>query len=169
MGTGSVSREFSTPGRGVNHSSCLALRLNSRAVRVRLHLLPAFMDCSAVNFYLIFKTGCTLLLIYRDNIACYRCIDYLRQIICELKDHGPFTVFVLSNVCLRPLDCWDREFESRWGHVYSSLEFDECCVDNGLGEDLRSPTTSVGPILCDLETSTMSGSRPKLGCCATDK
>jgi hypothetical protein len=50
------------------------------------------MNCSAVTFYLTFKTGRTLLSIYRDN----KYIDYLRKIVCGLKDHGSFPVFVLS-------------------------------------------------------------------------
>jgi len=54
------------------------------------------MDCSAVNVYLIFKTGRTLLSICSDNIACYRCIHDVRQILYGLNDHGLFPMFVLS-------------------------------------------------------------------------
>jgi hypothetical protein len=33
---------------------------------------------------------------------------------------------------LQQFDCWDREFESRWGHESSSLVFVVCCVGSGL-------------------------------------
>jgi hypothetical protein len=48
-----------TPVGGVYHPPHLALRLKSRAIP--LHLFWTFLDCSAVNFYLIFKTGRPLL------------------------------------------------------------------------------------------------------------
>jgi len=40
-------------------------------------------------------------------------------------------------VGMQSFDCWDREFESRWGHGYSSLVFVVCCVGSGLYDRLR--------------------------------
>jgi hypothetical protein len=42
----------------------------------------------------------------------------------------------LYGVGLLPLDCWDRRFESRWGHGCSSLVFVVCCVGSGLCDKL---------------------------------
>jgi len=39
----------------------------------------------------------------------------------------------VQGVSLTPLDCWDRRFESRWGHRCSSVfVFVACCVVSGL-------------------------------------
>ena len=67
-------------------------------------------------------------------------------------------------VCVRPLDCSDREFEHRCGHGCSFLVFVVCCVGSGLWDELfaRSENRTVCVcvcvclILCRLETSTMS-------------
>ena len=66
------------------------------------------------------------------------------------------------DVGLRPLACWDRGFESRWGHGGSSLVFIVWCVGNGLWDESwsfiqRSLTGSVYRIACDLETSKSGG------------
>ena len=116
------------------HPPKLKLKLKSRAIP--LHLLWAFMYCFAVN--LIFKTGRTLLSIYSDNIACYRCIDYLQQIICVLNDHGSFPIFVLSKayVC-------SHSTVGIAGSNPAACMFDVCCVSSGLCDELRGPTSCV--------------------------
>jgi hypothetical protein len=71
-------------------------------------------------------------------------------------------------------ECWDRGFECRWGHGYSSLVFVECCVGSGLcykaitGSE-ESCRVSVSLIVCDLKATTISRSRPDLGPYATER
>jgi hypothetical protein len=71
---------------------------------------------------------------------------------------------------LRPIDCWDRGFESRWGHL---LLLCSLCVlylaalATSWSVIYRSHTASVCVILCDLETSTVRRSMPDFGCCTT--
>jgi hypothetical protein len=51
----------------------------------------------------------------------------------------PFCISHLHTIYtyyLRPLDCWDSGFESRWGHVCSSLVLAVCCVGSSLCDKL---------------------------------
>ena len=41
-------------------------------------------------------------------------------------------------VGLKPLDCWDRGFESRLGHGYSSLKFVVSFAGSGLCDELST-------------------------------
>jgi len=41
-----------------------------------------------------------------------------------------------KRVDLQPFECWDRGFESRCGHGYSSVVFVVCYVGSGLCEGL---------------------------------
>jgi hypothetical protein len=43
---------------------------------------------------------------------------------------------VVQRLSLQPPDCWDRGFESRWGHGCSSLVFVVCCVGSSLCDGL---------------------------------
>jgi hypothetical protein len=82
---------------------------------------------------------------------------------------------------MRPLDCWNRDFESPWGHLFSGLVCVLCCVGSSTCSELilfqRSSTARaymcvcvcVFLIVCDIETLTMRRSRPDLGCNATKK
>ena len=79
----------------------------------------------------------------------------------------------IYDVGLRPLACWDCEFESRWGAwMFVSCE---CCVlsSRGLrGELITRPEESYrlcSIVGCDIETSRMRGSLPTLGCSDTKK
>lgn len=36
----------------------------------------------------------------------------------------------------QPLDCWDEEFDTRWGHECSSFVFAVCCVGSGFCDQL---------------------------------
>jgi len=69
---------------------------------------------------------------------------------------------------MRPIDYWDRGFESLPGHGCSSHVFVVCCLGSGLCDE--PVTTSEGSHrLCDLETSTMMWLRPDLCCCTTER
>jgi hypothetical protein len=81
--------------------------------------------------------------------------------------------YAFSTAGLRPLDCWDRDFESRWGNGCSSLVFVDCCDDSGLCDDMiihweESYRFCWCLIVCDLETSTMRWSRPEFLCYVTE-
>ena len=68
------------------------------------------------------------------------------------------------NICLKPLDRWDRRFESRWAHSCSSLLLVVCCVGRGLCDEVIAGSEKsyrvyvcvcvcVRLIVCDLEIS----------------
>jgi len=63
-------------------------------------------------------------------------------------------------------DCWDRGFESRWGHAFWPLVFVVCSVGSRSLVQ-RSPTGCL--CLCDLETWTMKRPRTEVGYCKTAK
>jgi hypothetical protein len=75
-------------------------------------------------------------------------------------------------VLRQPLDCWDRGFEFRWWHGYSSFVFVQCIT---YCDELITPTGESYLvcvcllIVCDLATSKMSRPRPDSCCNATDK
>jgi len=78
----------------------------------------------------------------------------------------------VEGVGFRPIYCWDRGFESCWGHARSSLVFDLYYVGSARCDGLitrseESHQVCMCLIVCDLETSTMRRSRPGLCCCAT--
>jgi hypothetical protein len=81
-----------------------------------------------------------------------------------MTSRGPKPMAVLPKV--KPLDCWDSEFESRWGHERSSPVFDVCCVGSGLCDELGTrseKSQGMRVSVCELETSTMRQPRPDLG------
>jgi hypothetical protein len=79
------------------------------------------------------------------------CIDYKIKL-CFADPGGP----VVYGVCLKPLYCWGRGFEFRWG-MYFYLLCMLCCVGSGLRDKLvthseESCQLCVCLIVCDLET-----------------
>jgi hypothetical protein len=67
--------------------------------------------------------------------------------------------------------CWNHGFQSRLGHICSSLVF---CAGSGLWDELitrseESYRLCVCLIVCDVETSAVSLPKLELGCCATEK
>jgi len=67
------------------------------------------------------------------------------------------------------LDCWDREFESCWGHGCSSLVFVVCCVGSDLCNKLitcsEGSSRFVCLIVCHLETWTIRWPQSELDYC----
>ena len=80
----------------------------------------------------------------------------------------------VESVVLRPLDCCNRGFESRWRHGFLSLVFVVSYVGSGLCYGLITiPEDSycvcgvcVCLIMCDVETTKMRLPRRDLGCYA---
>ena len=73
---------------------------------------------------------------------------------------------------IKPLDCWERGFESRWRLGCSVIVFVACCVGCGITDGLISPqqeSYQVYESVCDLEISIMRRSKLKLGCYFTEK
>jgi len=61
------------------------------------------------------------------------------------------------DVGLRPLDCWDRGFESRCGQICPSIVFVVCCVGSSFCDVLTARSEEsyrfcVCTCVCDLET-----------------
>jgi hypothetical protein len=85
------------------------------------------------------------------------CLDMSVWLITDIPyitsiNRGTVTRFgpAIQGVCLWPLDCWDRGFESRWKHGRSSVV---CSVGSGLCDGLiaRSEESYVCLIVCDVE------------------
>jgi len=68
------------------------------------------------------------------------------------------------SICLKPLDRWDRRFESRWAHSCSSRLLVVYCVGRGLCDEVIAGSEKsyrvyvcvcvcVRLIVCDLEIS----------------
>jgi hypothetical protein len=75
---------------------------------------------------------------------------------------------------LRPLDCRDRGFESRWEYECSSLVFVMCCIGSGICDKLISHSDEsyqahVLRSVCDLETSLVKRPTPELGFCGRER
>lgn len=86
--------------------------------------------------YLILKCGCN----YDKNYVTDRKI---KVVIIFQADAGGRAA---EGVDLQRLDCWDRVFEARWGHGFSSHMFVVCWVGSGLCDGLT--THSESPTLC---------------------
>jgi len=74
----------------------------------------------------------------------------------------------VEDVGLKPLDCWDRGFHSRWGHGCFVSLFVVCCVGSCLCDELitrSEESCRVCVCVCVTETPTMRRLRPELGCC----
>jgi hypothetical protein len=93
--------------------------------------------------------------------------DVLKHSTCTAP-HRPIAVAVLKGVGLKPLDGWDRGFESCCGHGCSSLVFVACCVGSGVCDELVSHSEECYRVcicvcVCDFEASTMRRPRPRVG------
>jgi hypothetical protein len=55
-----------------------------------------------------------------------------------------------GRVGLQPLDSWDRRFEPRGGHGYSSLVFVVCCTGSDLCDGPITHTEEFLPDVCDM-------------------
>jgi len=76
---------------------------------------------------------------------------YIQHCKWRLADPGSRAVWI---VCLWPLDCWYRGFQSLWGHGFSALGFVVCCVGSGLCDRLITSSDEKYRvcllIVCDL-------------------
>lgn len=80
------------------------------------------------------------------------------------------------SICLKPLDRWDRRFESRWAHRCSSLVVVVYCIGSGLCEGWSQVQRSPAGYVCarafncvwfiNIKTRRLG---PNLGCSPTEK